>query len=362
MTTCAILFVLFVQSASTQNEEQFLINHLLQNYSKYTRPAKNTRTAVHVTFGFNLIQIIELRERDQYMTCKIWMRLIWMNELLRWNPATWSNITRFRLPPDRLWVPDIYLQEEIGDSVSAGPQIYKTPIILNSDGTHEWFVPVRIQSNCQIDITLFPFDHQTCKLIFISWTHHGGELDLKPENKPLITDIYVNSSEWELLSIENEVVTHVYPCCPNPFVRLEYTLKLERKPLYYIFNLVIPCIVLMVIALFTFFLPADSGERIGVVITVLLVFAVYLKVLSDSLPKTSNSVPALSQFYVSSMIESACSLIATCFVLGVHHYGSTNGRMSPWLRVYILDAVGKILGKFFIAIILSNCFFVSILH
>ena len=59
---------------------------------------------------------------------------------------------------------------------------------------------------------------------------------------------------------------------------MEYVLTLQRKPLYYIHNLVIPCILQMVIILSTFFLPLESGERIGVVITIILVFAVYLQV------------------------------------------------------------------------------------
>ena len=57
-------------------------------------------------------------------------------------------------------------------------------------------------------------------------------------------------------------------------------MHLRRKPLYYVNSIIAPCIIQMVIILFTFFLPPESGERIGVVITVLLVFAVYLEVRS----------------------------------------------------------------------------------
>ena len=81
----------------------------------------------------------------------------------------------------------------------------------------------------------------------------------------------------------------------------------------------------MIIVSFTFLIPPESGERIGVVITVLLVFAVYLEVISKSLPKTSSSIPALSLFYMAAMVTSSCSLLGTCAVLVVHFTGNRKG-------------------------------------
>ena len=69
-----------------------------------------------------------------------------------------------------------------------------------------------------------------------------------------------------------------YVCCPVPYVNVEFVFTLQRRPLYYIYNLMVPCILQIVIILSTFFLPFESGERVGVVITIILVFAVYLQV------------------------------------------------------------------------------------
>jgi hypothetical protein len=43
-----------------------------------------------------------------------------------------------------------------------------------------------------------------------------------------------------------------------------------------------------ILNIFVFLLPADSGERVGYAITVLLAIAVFLTISSDSLPATSN--------------------------------------------------------------------------
>lgn len=51
---------------------------------------------------------------------------------------------------------------------------------------------------------------------------------------------YVQNGEWELLEaymIRNVVY---YPCCPEPFPDLTVTLKMRRKILYYMYNIVLP--------------------------------------------------------------------------------------------------------------------------
>ena len=40
--------------------------------------------------------------------------------------------------------------------------------------------------------------------MFNSWTHDQSEVDIIPEDKPHIDGTYINSTEWDLLSIERK--------------------------------------------------------------------------------------------------------------------------------------------------------------
>ena len=65
-----------------------------------------------------------------------------------------------------------------------------------------------------------------------------------------------------------------YSCCPEPFPDLTVTLKIRRKTLYYLYNIVLPCVMMSVLTLLVFCLPPESGEKIALGVTVLLAFSV----------------------------------------------------------------------------------------
>ena len=321
--------------------ERKLQQYIIRESHPMVRPVVDMNQPVNVTFGFSLVQIVKLDEHQQSITMKIWLRMKWINEFMTWDPHEWGNITHSRVQPQTVWTPDIFLEEDVGEEVTSGVHSQKIAILITSDGQHEWMVPVMLQSACKVDVSMFPFDIQNCKLVFTPWTHNQLELDLLIEDKAIFTKHYVESSEWKFISVTKKVNSMIYTCCPTPFVNMEYVFTLQRRPQYYIHNLVTPCILQMIIILSTFFLPLESGERVGVVITIILVFAVYLQVLRESLPESSSSTPLLSKFFIIIMVESSCLLIATCLVLNIHFKGIERyaGRVPQWARTIFLDHI-----------------------
>ena len=164
--------------------------------------------------------------------------------------------------------------------------------------------------------------------------------------RPVITSQYINSTEWEIyeaFGVRNELK---YECCENAYPDITFKIKMLRKPLYYVFNVIVPCLVLVSTILFGFFLPPESGERISLTITILLAVAVFLQLISDTLPRNSDSIPILGLFYMVVMAESALSLIITCVVLVVHHRSSEKGAtpMPRWVRKHFLGTIARHLG------------------
>lgn len=102
-------------------------------------------------------------------------------------------------------------------------------------------------------------------------------------------------------------------------VYINFVLNLERKPGYFIVNMIIPILILSLLNGLVFLLPADSGERVGYAITAFLTFAVFLSMVADNLPKASEPMSMLCYFLTLMLCLSAVSTIVTIFVLRVHH-------------------------------------------
>ena len=54
-----------------------------------------------------------------------------------------------------------------------------------------------------------------------------------------------------------------YECCPDVYIDVTYKVHIQRRTLYYGFNIIIPCVLISSMSLLLFLLPPDSGEKIS---------------------------------------------------------------------------------------------------
>ncbi|XP_015774560.1 PREDICTED: neuronal acetylcholine receptor subunit beta-3-like [Acropora digitifera] len=332
---------------SQKSLEQQLINDLLRGYNRDAHPIpEQNRSSYVVTFGLELVQLVNVDDKNQIITTNVWIRQKWTNLLLTWEPKHYGGIKRVRIDPKLLWIPDVVLYNSVDSEFSGGLEKYKTRVIIDSDGTNSWYSPASFRSTCPIDVTHFPFDEQTCTMKFGSWTFEIVDLDIHADNSPLHSTQYVKSAEWDLMVASRQRNVQSYACCDYPFSDVTIEFVFKRKPLFYIFNLIIPCIIIMSMVLLGFFLPPESGERITLSITVLLAMAVFLQLAAENLPRNSENVPVMEIFYITVMLEVALSLVATCYILHIHHRNSGTAviPVPRWVNKCILNKLGKLLG------------------
>lgn len=122
-----------------------------------------------------------------------------------------------------------------------------------------------------------------------------------------------------------------YNCCQYAFSEVTYKFVLERKPLYHIVYLIVPCTVISALVLVNFVTPADSGERISLCMTILLAMSVYLMNVGNDLPQESNDLPLLGLYYIATMFQISCAVVATAFVLRCHHTSEKPPMLFKWM-------------------------------
>ncbi len=162
------------------------------------------------------------------------------------------------------------------------------------EGYISWAPGGSFKSKCDIAVQLYPFDVQTCMLKFENWMYANSQVKLAVAPWAGTTlEKCCHSGEWEVSELPaNTVLKNMED---ETFNSVSFGLKFERKPTYYIINVVAPTLCLSLLVLLVMRLPAESGEKISMGVTLLLSFAVYMLLVSDSVPTTSDAVPVLGK-------------------------------------------------------------------
>ena len=104
-------------------------------------------------------------------------------------------------------------------------------------------------------------------------------------------DVYKKHGEWEITKTEAMKSDQYFNSDPGiPFPTVKFVLHLQRKPRFYMINVVAPCLLMSILALLVFYLPPDSGEKVSLGITVLLSFSVFLLLIGRLISCTDYSI------------------------------------------------------------------------
>ncbi|XP_048585638.1 neuronal acetylcholine receptor subunit alpha-3 isoform X2 [Nematostella vectensis] len=300
-----------ISGVASNASETDLRDKLFGSKKRIVRPVLHPQDAVNVSFSVRLNKLVEVNTKHQLLITDVWVVQKWENPFLVWNESDYGGVHTLHVTFNDVWVPDI--------------------VLYNNSGTCTWMSPTTFKSSCKLDITKFPFDSQTCSMTFGSWTYDNRLLSMDLLDKQYShTERYVENGDWSLRKVETRRYLLNYTCCPHPFSDVTFTFYLDRKPTYHILYLIVPCVVIAALSVVNFLLPPDCGERIGLCITILLAMSVYLLLVSNILPETSDYTPLLGIYYMVTMVLVALCLAATGITLKCHHGRGAPSRLLLW--------------------------------
>uniref|UniRef100_A0A3B4YA25 Cholinergic receptor, nicotinic, alpha 4b n=1 Tax=Seriola lalandi dorsalis TaxID=1841481 RepID=A0A3B4YA25_SERLL len=321
--------------------EERLLQDLFVHYNKLSRPVENTSDTVLVHFGLSIAQLIDVSNiKVQYVNTNNVLLQEWNDYKLRWNPEEYENVTSIRIPSEIIWRPDIVLYNNADGDFAV---THLTKAHLFHDGRIKWMPPAIYKSSCSIDVTFFPFDQQSCKMKFGSWTYDRAKIDLISMDSDVDQMDYWESGEWVIMNAVGKYNTKKYECCTEIYADITYYFIIRRLPLFYTINLIIPCLLISCLTVLVFYLPSQCGEKITLCISVLLSLTVFLLLITEIIPSTSLVIPLIGEYLLFTMVFVTLSIIITVFVLNVHHRSPQTHGMPHWVRRVFLDWVPRVL-------------------
>ncbi|KAG9351584.1 hypothetical protein JZ751_022835 [Albula glossodonta] len=347
--TATTLLLLAMQVSG--NEESQLIKDLMTGYNKNIRPAQHPGDKVQVQVKLILTNLISLNEKEETLTTNVWIEIQWNDYRLAWNSSENYDIEVIRVPYSTVWLPDIVLENNIDGKFDVA---YYANVLIYSDGSMYWLPPAIFRSTCAIEITFFPFDWQNCTLVFRSQTYSANEVDiiLAVENGITIEwvdidpEAFTENGEWAIRHRPaKKVINTRYSPDDLEYQEVQFNLIIQRKPLFYIINIILPCSLISSLVVLAYFLPAQAGgQKLTVSISVLLAQTVFLILIAQKIPETSLSVPLIGKYLI--FVMSVTTLIVTncIIVLNISLRSPSTHNMSRSIKHIFLEVVPHFLG------------------
>ncbi|KAG9465964.1 acetylcholine receptor subunit epsilon-like isoform X1 [Eleutherodactylus coqui] len=346
-----LLVLLPLLSCALANEEKRLLNDLFSNYDKMSRPVKNIKDIIVVRLKLTLTNLISLKEKEETMTTNVWLQLEWDDYRLMWNESEYGGVGVLRIPHDMVWLPEIVLENNIDGQFDVA---YYANVLIYSTGYMYWLPPAIFRSTCSIEVTYFPFDWQNCTLVFRSQTYNSKEVDLQLalnddgvplERVDIDPEAFTENGEWAIKHCPAwKYVNPTYTEDDLQYQQIIFGLIIQRKPLFYVVNIIVPCVLISSLVVLVYFLPAKAGgQKCTTSISVLLAQVVFLFLIAQKVPETSLSVPLIGKYLIFVMIVSTIIVLSCVIVLNVSLRTPSTHNLTAAMKHRLLEVLPRYL-------------------
>ncbi|XP_036365783.1 acetylcholine receptor subunit alpha-like 2 [Octopus sinensis] len=271
-----ITSVLLAVTVNAVSEKNILHSNLFENYTKTLLPFPDDEAIVKINVSLILLKIIELDIHKGLLASKIVLGLSWRDNNLMWNDKL-NNISYINVDIEDIWYPHAYICNDMSGNFA----VHKGGATIEYDGTVTFHMDGIFQTYCTIDMHKYPFDEHECYIK--TCLRHQKYKEQTMQNFSFHNRHDSSSDSWDFKFVVGDVME-------NGIVSARVIIYANRKSMSETFTHFIFPALLTILNLGVYVLPAETGEKVSVAITIFLANVVYLTESAKSLGSKSRGV------------------------------------------------------------------------
>ncbi|XP_028408037.1 glycine receptor subunit alpha-4-like [Dendronephthya gigantea] len=293
-----------------------LMSHLLEGYDRRIRPFFENREPMTVKVNTYITALGSFDELDMEFTTTMFFRQIWHDPRLAYGCHYKRDFVTMGAPIlSQIWLPDTYFEYETKSQLQSKNfylTLYRTgKLILSTRNT--------VLSSCSMHLISFPLDEQKCNFSIQSYGFSTRDVVYRWSSSEAKDSVKFpedfSMSQFTLEGYRVFEKNSSYETGDYSGVIIE--LHLKRRFLYYIIQMYLPAVMVVMLSWVSFWVDSDSvPARVALGITTVLAMTTLMFGVQSALPKVPY-MKAVDLFLAFSFI---CVFAALVEFAAVNYY------------------------------------------
>ncbi|CAI5439752.1 unnamed protein product [Caenorhabditis angaria] len=304
-------------------------------------PSKNNRSIFNATeiWKYQLflsdIKLLEVDEPKEQMTVIMEVVQVWRDARLTWKWEDWENIIMIYTRLDKIWSPP-FIVFGASEVMEHRDQANRMVQIVHN-GMIDSHIPLKLTTNCKLDMTDFPFDIQTCSIQIGLPSFNSKLFEISVDvPRDIAQSTNLGNSVWRVVKLTWESQEIKPEDNKTDVIKMAVIkLHLKRNPIYYMYMIVLPTFVINSISMAGVFMK--NGEKIQIGLTHIMTLTFILGILADKLPKT-EVIPFLGKYIIFGLCTMIFAIILSSQIDKLLHVvkNGKNVRRTPYRCIFII--------------------------
>ncbi|XP_017293198.1 gamma-aminobutyric acid receptor subunit rho-1 isoform X1 [Kryptolebias marmoratus] len=244
--------------------------------------------AVPVGVDVQVESLDAISEVDMDFTMTLYLRHYWKDERLSFKSNTNQSMTFDGRLVKKIWVPDMFFVHSkksfIHDTTTDNVMLRVYP-----DGKVLYSLRVTVTAMCNMDLSRFPLDSQTCSLEIESYAYTDDDLMLywKEGNSSLNTDERISLSQFLIQKFHTTTKLAFYSSTGS-YNRLYINFTLRRHIFFFLLQTYFPATLMVMLSWVSFWIDRRAvPARVPLGITTVLTMSTIITGVNASMPRVS---------------------------------------------------------------------------